>query len=236
MPRYAHPDRLLIALDCIIFGFDGETLRLLLIKRAMEPAQGQWSLVGGFLSEAEDLDEAARRILFELTGLENVYMEQLQTFGKPDRDPAERTVSVGFFALIDLHSHDAELARRNSAHWVTLKSRPSLIFDHDSMVTLALQRLQYRAALHPIGFELLPQRFTIPQLHKLYEAIYGLPMDRRNFSRKLLSTGLLLPTGEKDDQSATRKATLYELDKGRYQQQLDTNAFMNLVAGPTGSV
>lgn len=234
MPRYAHPDRLLVALDCIIFGFDGGDLKLLLIKRELDPERGKWSLMGGFLSRTEDLDEAARRILFELTGLENVFMEQLQTFGRPNRDPQERTISVGYYALIDLHSHDAELARRNSAHWVSLPNRPPLVFDHDEMVSLALQRLRYKAALHPVGFELLPDRFTIPQLQKLYEAIYGTSIDRRNFSRKLLSTGLLLPTGEKDAQSLTKKAALYELNRAEYQQQLMANAFMNFMPDPTG--
>lgn len=232
MPRYAHPDRLLVAVDCIIFGFDGDALKLLLIKRAFEPERGKWSLLGGFLSKKEDLDEAARRILFELTGLENVYMEQLQSFGRPNRDPQERTISVGYYALIDLHSYDAELARRNNAHWVSLHGCPSLVFDHNDMVQLALQRLRYRAALHPVGFELLPERFTIPQLQKLYEAIYGTSIDRRNFSRKLRSTGLLQPTGEKDENSTTKKAVLYQLDLAQYQNQLSANAFMNLMPDP----
>lgn len=220
-----------VALDCIIFGFAGESLDLLLVKRNFEPERGNWSLMGGFLDREEGLEEAARRILFELTGLENVYMEQLQTFGRVDRDPAERTVSVGYFALINIEQHNTELARRNNAYWMPLAAHPKLIFDHEEMVAVALQRLRYKAALHPIGFELLPEKFTLPQLQKLYEAIYGTTMDRRNFSRKILSTKLLIRTGEKDGKSVTKKGILYSLDKDRYLEQ--QNEFLNFITSPS---
>ncbi|MFD2572830.1 NUDIX domain-containing protein [Spirosoma soli] len=224
---YSGSLRIPVALDCIIFGFDGETLNLLLVKRNFEPERGNWSLMGGFLDREEGLEEAAWRILYELTGLENVYMEQLQTFGRVDRDPAERTISVGYFALINIEQHNSELARRNNAYWLPLGQHPKLIFDHDEMVTVALQRLRYKAALHPIGFELLPEKFTLPQLQKLYEAIYDAPMDRRNFSRKILSTNLLIRTGEKDDKSVTKKGLLYSLDKEKYREQ--QHAFLNFI-------
>lgn len=226
--EYLVENRVLVATDCIIFGFDGEELKLLLIKRNFEPERGKWSLMGGFLRADEDLEVGAKRILHELTGLENVYMEQLQTFGEVNRDPAERTVSVCFFALINIHEHDAELARSRNGYWLSLKERPKLIFDHDRMVELALQRLRYKAALHPIGFELLPEKFTIPQLQRLYEAIYDSPFDRRNFSRKILSTKLLKDTGEKNEHGVTKKAVLYRLDQERYQKQF--NAFLHFMS------
>ncbi|MDJ1469393.1 NUDIX domain-containing protein [Cytophagaceae bacterium DM2B3-1] len=219
MTRYNHPTRILVALDCIIFGFDGEFLKLLLIKRNFEPEKGKWSLMGGFLNEEEDLEVAAARILYELTGLRDIYVEQLQTFGKVDRDPVERTVSVGFFALINIDDHDPEAVKAHNAYWISLNDIPELIFDHAKMVELARERLRYKAALHPLGFELMPEKFTIPQLQKLYEAIYGMTLDRRNFSRKLLSTGLLIDTGEKNENSATKKATLYKLNREKYQDK-----------------
>jgi len=222
MDRYAHAERLLVALDCIVFGFDGESLKLLLIKRKFEPEKGNWSLMGGFVERNEGLEDAANRILFELTGLRDIYFEQLQTFGDVDRDPVERTISVALFALINIHAHDQDAARAQNAYWINLDRRPDLIFDHNKMVDLALEKLQYKAAMHPIGFELLPEKFTIPQLQKLYEEIYNEPLDRRNFSRKILSTKLLIDTGEKNEKSATKKAVLYKLDQEKYQRQFNS--------------
>lgn len=216
---YTHARRIAVAIDCIIFGFDGERLKLLLIKRNFEPEKGKWSLMGGFLRNDEDLEDGAVRILRDLTGLDNVFVEQLATFGRVDRDPVERTLSVVFFALIKIDDHDAEALKTHNAHWITLDRKPDLIFDHDRMVALALEHLRYNAALHPLGFELLPERFTIPQLQKLYEAIYDVKLDRRNFSRKILSTKLLIDTGDKDFRSATKKASLFKLDQDRYKQK-----------------
>nr|WP_293834479.1 NUDIX domain-containing protein [uncultured Arsenicibacter sp.] len=227
MTRYAHSYRLLVALDCIIFGFDGEEIKVLLIKRNFAPEAGKWSLVGGFLNEEEDLEVAASRLLFDLTGLHDIYVEQVEAFGRVNRDPVERTVSIVFFALINIADHDPEAVKAHNAHWISLKQKPSLIFDHDDMVRKALEQLRYKATLHPLGFELLPEKFTLPQLQKLYEAIYDAPLDRRNFSRKLLSTGLLIDTGEKNTNSATKKATLYRLNKEKYQEQF--HAFWNLM-------
>lgn len=221
--NYPHPNRILVALDCIVFGFDGEDIKLLLIKRNFEPEQGKWSLMGGFLETDEDLEVATNRILYDLTGLKDIYFEEIQTFGKVNRDPVERTLSICFFALINIHAHDQDSAKAQNASWIDLKKRPNLIFDHNEMVDLALERLRYKAALHPIGFELLPEKFTIPQLQKLYESIYDNQMDRRNFSRKILSTKLLIDTGEKNENSSTKKAILYKLDQEKYQNQM--NAF-----------
>lgn len=219
MKRYPNATRMLVAIDCIILGFDGEEIRLLLVKRDFEPEKGNWSLVGGFVSPDEDLAAGAGRILYSLTGLNNIFVEQIATAGQVGRDPVERTISVVFFALINIHDHDQEAVKAHNAHWISLARKPRLIFDHDDMVTKALDHLRYKAALHPLGFELLPEKFTIPQLQKLYEAIYDTRLDRRNFSRKILSTGLLVDTGEKDPASSTKKATLFKLDENRYKNK-----------------
>jgi 8-oxo-dGTP diphosphatase len=223
MTNYPHSNRILVALDCIVFGFDGEDLKLLLIKRNFDPEKGKWSLMGGFLEADEDLEVATNRILYDLTGLKDIYFEEVQTFGKVKRDPVERTLSICFFALINIHKYDQDEVKNHNAFWIKLQDIPNLIFDHTQMVDLALERLRYKAALHPIGFELLPEKFTIPQLQKLYESIYNSPLDRRNFSRKILSTKLLLDTGEKNQNSATKRAIMYSLDKEKYLKQL--NAF-----------
>lgn len=229
MDKYTHDTRILVALDCIVFGFDGESLKLLLIKRNFDPEKNKWSLMGGFIERNEGLEAAANRILYELTGLKDIYFEQIKTFGDVDRDPVERTISVCLFALINIRSHNQDAAKSQNAYWINLERRPDLIFDHNEMVKLALQKLRYKAALHPIGFELLPKKFTIPQLQRLYEEIYGETLDRRNFSRKILSTKLLLTTGEKSEESTTKKAILYKLDKKKYHKQF--NAFHYFVSG-----
>jgi 8-oxo-dGTP diphosphatase len=216
-----------VAIDCIIFGFDGKDIKLLLVKRNFEPEMGKWSLMGGFLNSDESLEDGATRILYNLTGLKDIYVEQLGVYGDINRDPVARTVSVVFFALINIDDHDEEAVRSHNASWISLEDRPSLIFDHNDMVLKSIEHLRYKAALHPIGFELLAERFTIPQLQKLYEAIYDIPIDRRNFSRKVLSTGLLIDTGSKNKHSTTKKATLYKLDTLKYKEQF--NSFWNFM-------
>jgi 8-oxo-dGTP diphosphatase len=218
---YQGESKLFIAIDCIIFGFDGENLKLLLIKRNFEPEQGKWSLLGGFVREEENLEDGSKRILNELTGLENLYLEQMETYGNIKRDPQARTLSISYFALINIHEHNNELASSKNGFWFDLSKQPDLIFDHNQMVDKALAHLRYKAALHPLGFELLPKKFTIPQLQKLYEAIYGQKLDRRNFSRKILSTGLLVDTGQKNEEGNTKKAILYKLDKEKYNNQFN---------------
>lgn len=227
MSVYPLNSRIFLAIDCIVFGFDGKDIKLLLVKRNFEPALGKWSLMGGFLDPNEDLEEGAARIIQDLTGLKDIYVEQLATYGQVNRDPEARTVSVGYFALIKIGEHNRESVKQHHASWIALDRCPELIFDHEKMVADAITHLKYKAALHPIGFELLPEFFSIPDLQKLYEAIYGVALDRRNFSRKLLSTGLLMDTGQKSMNSATKKAILYKLDQERYQDQF--NAFWNFM-------
>jgi 8-oxo-dGTP diphosphatase len=230
MIRYSGQTRVLVAVDCIIFGFDGENLKVLLIKRGFEPEARKWSLMGGFIRPDEDLDQAANRILKQLTGLEGVFLEQLQSFGDPKRDPLERTVCVAYYALIDIHKYEKQISDEYHAEWFTLKDMPKLIFDHEEMVRLAKNKLKYKAALHPILFELLPGKFTIPQLQGLYEEIYNVEMDKRNFSRKVLATGLLIKKSEKDKLNSKKGAFYFVLDKEKYTQNFQ--AFLNLIPRP----
>jgi 8-oxo-dGTP diphosphatase len=230
MKKYLGQHRVLVAVDCIVFGFDGQDLKLLLIKRAFDPEKNKWSLMGGFLRANETLDQAANRVLKELTGLENVYLEQLHAFSDVARDPQERTISVAYFALIDIHQYEQQLSDDFHADWVPLSKKPRLIFDHDDMVRRAQKQLRYKASLHPILFELLPQRFTIPHLQNMYEGVYDTNFDSRNFTRKLLSTGLLLRQSAKDKSSSKKGAFYYKLDKRKYKVKQD--AFLNLVPKP----
>ncbi|RFM32846.1 NUDIX hydrolase [Chitinophaga silvisoli] len=230
MTRYSRQTRMLIAVDCIIFGFDGQDLKLLLIKRGFEPEKGKWSLMGGFVQTDEGLEEAATRTLTKLTGLDGVFMEQLSAYGGPDRDPAERTLSVAYYALIDINQYKQQLSEEYKAEWFPLKEAPKLIFDHAQMVSEALARLRYKAAIHPLLFELLPAKFTIPQLQILFEAVYDAGFDKRNFSRKVLSTGLLIKQKEKERATSKRGAFYYKLDKRKYSAKF--HAFLNFVSDP----
>jgi len=230
MNRYPGESRILVAVDCIIFGFDGNDIKLLLVQRGLKPERGKWSLMGGFLQEQESLEQAANRILKQLTGLSGVYMEQMKAFGEPDRDPVERTLSIAYFALIDIHQYEKQLSNEYHAEWFHVKKMPDLIFDHKKMVDIAKRQLRYKAALHPILFELLPAKFTIPQLQILYEGIYDTTFDNRNFSRKVLSTELLIKQKEKDKANSKKGAFYYKLDKRKYKANFQ--AFLNFIPNP----
>ena len=225
--KYKDEDKVLVVVDCIIFGFDPEEeeLKLLLIKRNFPPAKGKWSLMGGFMRINETIDEAATRVLHTLTGLTNVYMEQLEVFSKVDRDPAERTVSVAYYALINIEDHDEELIKRNSACWFELSKTPKLIFDHDIMVDHAIKRLRYRASVQPIGFELLPEKFTMRQLQKLYEEIFDEHLDKRNFTKKINALDILEKLDEKDKNSSRKGSFLYKFNQQKYRKKRE-NGFV----------
>ena len=219
--KYKNQDRILVAVDCIILGFDGKQLNALLIKRDFEPEKGKWSLVGGFVSARESIDETARKVLKKLTGLRNVYMEQLYCFGAVGRDTAGRVVSVAYFALINIEEHSSQLLIDHEARWFPFNKMPELIFDHQSMLERAKERLKAKVANHPIGFELLPRRFTLPQLQNLYEAIYEAPVDKRNFTRKILSLGILNKLNEKEKKSSRKGAFFYVFDVNKYNKFAD---------------
>jgi ADP-ribose pyrophosphatase YjhB (NUDIX family) len=228
--KYQGQTRILVAVDCIIFGYDGEEIKLLLIQRGFEPRVRDWSLMGGFLKPNENLDQAASRILHELTGLKDVYLEQLMAFGKIDRDPVERTVCITYFSLINIRKYEKQITELYNADWFNLNKVPKLIFDHNKMVEEAKIKLRYKAALHPILFELLPQKFTIPQIQNLYQQVYETAFDHRNFSRKILSTGILVKLNEKDKTSSKKGAFYYQIEKEKYQQNFQ--AFLNLIPNP----
>ena len=230
MNKYSKQTRILVAVDCIIFGFDGTELKVLLIKRGMIPERGKWSLMGGFIQPDEDPDKAATRILRTLTGLEGVYLEQLRTFGHPSRDPLERTLSIAYFALIDIHQYEKQISDEYHAEWFPLNKIPTLIFDHMEMVKMAKEKLRYKAALHPLLFELLPKKFTLPQLQTLYESVYETEFDKRNFSRKVLSTRLLIKQTDKDKGSSKKGAFYYKLNSKNYKA--DFQAFLNIIPNP----
>lgn len=217
MTRYQSHIKILLAVDCIIFGFDGKNLKILLIKRAFEPEAGKWSLMGGFVQSKENLQQAAARILKQLTGIADVYLEELSVFSEHDRDPVERTVSVAYFSLVDINKYEKQITDDYHAEWFDINKYPKLIFDHNKMVEKAKARLRYKAAFHPILFELLPAKFTLPQLQNLYEEVYNIEMDKRNFSRKILSMKLLEKTNDKDKENSKKGAWYYKLNKKNYK-------------------
>jgi 8-oxo-dGTP diphosphatase len=225
---YSSADKVLLAVDCIIFGFDNEGLKILLIKRDFEPEKGKWSLIGGFLKRDEVLDDAAIRILNTYTGLNDIYMEQLYAYSDIDRDPVERTISVSYYALINIENHNAELIKNYHAQWFSIADAPNLIFDHNEMVQNAIKRLRYRTSIKPIGFELLPEKFTMRQLLELYEAILSKELDKRNFISKINSLEILNKLDEKDMQSSRKGSYLYTFNKEKYEEKLLNDFVLNL--------
>ena len=215
-PFYSENTRFLVAVDCIIFGFDYRQLKLLLIKRNFQPQKGKWSLVGGFLNAEETLDQSALRILNTLTGLNDIYLEQLYTYGEIKRDPGERVLSTAYYALINAEDYHLPINRESTAKWFPIEKIPSLIFDHNIMVDKAMRRLRRKSLSQPIGFELLPEKFTIPQMQKLYEAIHQRDLDKRNFRKKILSMGLLKKLEEKQKSGSRKGAYFYRFDKEKY--------------------
>lgn len=226
--NYSTEDKVLLSVDCIIFGFDKEGLKILLIKRDFEPEKGKWSLMGGFLKKSESLNDAAIRVLNHYTGLQNIYMEQFYAYSEVDRDPEERTISVAYYALINIENHNTELIRNYHAEWFNISKMPKLIFDHDDMVAHAIRRLRYRTSTKPVGFELLPEKFTMRQLLELYEAILDKELDKRNFISKINSLDILVKLNEKDMLSSRKGSFLYMFDKEKYDAKLLNHFVLNL--------
>lgn len=215
---YSSNPKLYVGIDCIIFGFNEGELNLLLLKRNFEPAMGEWSLMGGFVQEDESVDDAAKRVLNELTGLEDVYMEQVQAFGAIDRDPGERVVSIVYYALININEYDKESVQQHSAFWVNINELPALIFDHPQMVEKARKLMQQKASTEPIGFNLLPKLFTLSQLQSLYEAIYGESIDKRNFRKRIAEMDYIEKTDKIDKTGSKRGAALYQFNEKAYRK------------------
>lgn len=211
-PRFYH------AVDCIIFGFSGGELNLLLLKRKFDPGMGEWSLMGGFVQEGESVDEAAKRVLFELTGLTDVFMEQVGVFGKVGRDPGERVISTAYYALININEYDRQLVESHNAHWVNINELPTLLFDHEQMVSRAKTVMRVQAAMQPTCFSLLPEYFTLTQLQSLYEAINGYTLDKRNFRKRVAERDYIEKTRLIDKTTSRRGASLYKFNEEKYKK------------------
>ncbi|MFV0539797.1 MAG: NUDIX hydrolase [Aestuariibaculum sp.] len=220
---YKASQQIKIAADCIIFGFNDNRVELLLIHRGFEPEMGRWSLIGGFVKNNEDLDEAANRILYHLSGLQDIYMEQVKTFGKANRDPFERVVSTTYSALILKAKYIKEQVKQYNAEWFPIDNLPELIFDHQDMVDSAIKRLRRRIRNFPIAFNLLPPKFTLPQLQALYEGILNEKLDKRNFRRKINQMKFLIKLDEKDMSESRKGAFLYRFDKDLYNEEQNFN-------------
>ena len=212
--KYPHPA---VTTDCVIFGFDGERLQVLLVERGIEPYKGRWAFPGGFLKMDETAEEGALRELKEETGLEGAYMEQFHTFSAPERDPRERVITIAYYALVKIQEvkggDDAA-----SARWFPLDEIPSLAFDHDYILRMATQRLREQIHFQPIGFELLPEKFTIKELQLLYEAILGINFARRNFAKKMFHLEILTDLEETIWPTPKREAKLYKFNADKYDE------------------
>ena len=211
--KYPHPA---VTTDCVIFGFDGRELQVLLIERGIEPFKGKWAFPGGFLNMDETAGEGALRELKEETGLENAYIEQFNTYSDPGRDPRERVITIAHYALVRIQEvkggDDAA-----KAQWFPIDEVPQLAFDHDKILRDAMRKLRERIHFEPIGFELLPEKFTMRDLQILYESILGVKFDRRNFAKKMMHYELLNHLDETVRPTAKRDALLYSFNKENYE-------------------
>jgi 8-oxo-dGTP diphosphatase len=203
----------------VVFGLDEQELKVMLIQRALAPFEGKWALPGGFVRLDETLVDAARRELEEETGLRNVFLEQLYTFSAVDRDPRERVVSVAHYALVNLRDHNVHAATdASAAAWFGVHDVPSLAFDHAEILQTALERLRGKLRYQPIGFELLPKKFTLSQLQRLYELVLERELDKRNFRKRVLAMDLLVELDEVEQDVAHRAARLYRFDERKYKR------------------
>jgi 8-oxo-dGTP diphosphatase len=219
MPHSYQFARPALTVDVVVFALDEEDLKVMLIQRDIEPFAGQWALPGGFVRVGESLSEAARRELQEETSLKDIFLEQLYTFGDLDRDPRERVVTVAYYALVNLAGHDvlASTDARNAA-WFSMSALPKLAFDHELILNTAHERLRGKVRYQPIGFELLPEKFTLRQLQHLYEAILDRELDKRNFRKKVLAMEIVQETKDIEKDVAHRAARLFRFDKRRYDR------------------
>lgn len=215
---YSQHNKAFVAVDCIIFGFEDNKLKLLLGKRKMDPGRGEWSLYGGFVDATESVDEAANRVLFELTGLRDLYMKQVHTFGAVERDPGERVISVAYCALINVKDYDRHLLEEHGVQWVELNKMPRLYSDHNDMVKRAITLLRRRINTEPLSFNLLPDLFTLTQLQHVYEAVLGEEIDKRNFRKRIKSIDFIEKTELIDKLTSKRGAALYRFNKRMYSE------------------
>lgn len=215
---YVQHSKAYVSVDCIIFGFEENKLKLLIGKRQMNPGYGEWSLYGGFVEHNESIDDAAKRVLFELTGLKNAFMKQLGAFGAIDRDPGERVISIAYYSLINVKDYDDKLRQEHNLEWVSLEDMPPLYSDHSLMVEKALKIIQRNISTEPIGFKLLPDLFTLTQLQKVYEAVLNQEIDKRNFRKRIKQIDFIEKTELIDKKSSKRGAALYRFNRKSYAE------------------
>ena len=215
---YKEFQKVLLSVDCIIFGFDQNKLKILIGRRNMDPGRGEWSLYGGFVRNDESLDAAAQRTLLELTGLRNIYMSQVGAFGNIDRDPGERLVSVAYYALINVKDYSERLRKQHGVEWVNIEDIPQMYSDHNAMIAKARKLIQQKIKTNPVGFELLPELFTLTQLQRLYEAVNGEPLDKRNFRKRIKDMDYIEKTELIDKQTSKRGASLYRFNKKAFTE------------------
>lgn len=209
--------RVPITVDCVIFGFDENELKVLLIRSDLEMYQGKWSLLGDFAGDKEELDDAAYRILRERTGMNDVYLDQVRTFSKPDRHPGGRVITVAYCSLLNIQHHELKI-HDNELHWHSYHSIADMAFDHREVIETCYAWLQKRIQEHPLGFNLLPDKFSLRELQNLYEAILGVSLDRRNFRKKFASMDLLIDTGEMEEDVPHRPGKLYKFNFEKYEK------------------
>ena len=218
MTYYSQHAKVWVSVDCIIFGFDEGKLRVLIGRRHMDPGRGEWSLYGGFVHSDESINDATNRVLFDLTGLRNLYMRQVGAFGSVDRDPGERVISIAYYALINVKDYEDELRKEHGVEWVNIDEIPELYSDHNEMIRKARKLMRQKISSEPIGFRLLPSLFTLSQLQKLYEAVHGEDLDKRNFRKRIKEMDFIEKTGLIDKTGSKRGAYLYRFNKRAYNQ------------------
>ena len=218
MTYYSQHAKVWVSVDCIIFGFDDGKLKVLIGRRQMDPGRGEWSLYGGFVAADEGLDEAASRTVKELTGLDNLYMRQVGAFGKTDRDPGERVISIAYYALINVNDYNERLRLEHGVEWMDINHLPLLYSDHNEMVRKARKLMRQKLRTEPVGFRLLPNLFTLTQLQRLYEAVNGEDLDKRNFRKRIKEMDFIEKTELIDKTGSKRGASLFRFNKKVYNE------------------
>ncbi len=217
---YTDNEKLLVAVDSVIFGYEDGQMKLLLFKRKIEPFKDKWSLIGRFVSPKEDIREAASSVLYDYTGLKNIFLEQLFTFGKVFRDPGSRVISIVYYSLTRINDFEKKVVEKYDSKWFSLNEIPELVLDHSEMVSKARMKLIEKTQQYPIGIDLLPEKFTMPQLFNLYQSLYDRKLDDRNFRKKIEGMNILKKLNEKDKRTSKKGAFLYKFDKKKYNQLL----------------
>ena len=218
MTYYSQHSKVWVSVDCIIFGFDEGKLKVLIGRRQMDPGRGEWSLYGGLVAADENIDEAASRTLSELTGLRNLYMRQVGAFGSVDRDPGERVISIAYYALINVKDYDERVRMEHSVEWMDVNGLPKLYSDHNEMIRKALKLMRQKLRTEPIGFRLLPSLFTLTQLQRLYEAVNGEELDKRNFRKRIKDMDFIEKTELIDKTGSKRGAYLFRFNRKAYNE------------------